>query len=180
MNDPKRLARTGGDFVQPLNLRTTFVNYLSPTSISIRPDFPWQSARPRATVERFPETRLDYVEEYASLTVTNPIWLVLTLLGSVLIARRASMRPNPFARFRPILIGAAVGGSSIFVVACITQRYLHDLFPLFVIAGAVAWQGLSLLLKPRTSRWAVAALSLLAVLGLHANIAVSLSMRRWI
>jgi hypothetical protein len=190
MNDPDRVARTGGEFFQPLNLRTTLVTYLSPTSISIRPRFPWLAARPASILEspearldlleRYPEARLDHVEPYASLTVTNPIWLVLTLLGSVHIARRASMRPNPFARFRPILIGAAVGGSTIFVVAFITQRYLHDLFPLFVIAGAVAWQGLIMCLTLRTSRWTVAAVALLAVVNLYANIAVSLSMLRWV
>ena len=179
IDDPERLARTGGSFFQPLNLRTTLVSYLSPTSIAVAAEFPWLSARPRSGVKRFPETRLDHVEEYASLSATNPLWLVLMLLGSVLIARRGSLRPNPFARFRPILIGAAVGGSTIFVVACITQRYLHDLFPLFVIAGAVGWQGLNLLPTPRARRWAVAALSLLSVVNLYANIAVSLSMQRW-
>ncbi len=191
MNDPDRLARTGGDFFQPLNLRATLVSYLSPTSISILPRFPWLAAQPPSFLERFaearldllarfPEARLDHLEPYASLTVTNPIWLVLTLLGSVLIARRASLRPNPFARFRPILIGAAVGGSTIFAVAYISQRYVHDLFPLFVIAGAVGWQGLNMLPTPRTIRWIVAALLLLAVVDFYANIAVSLSMPRWI
>ena len=191
MNDPDRLARTGGDFFQPLNLRATLVTYLSPASIAIRPRFPWLAARPPSYLERFseerldllarfPEARLDHVEPYASLSVTNPIWLVLTLVGSVLIARRASLRPNPFARFRPILIGAAVGGSTLFVVAYISQRYVHDLFPLFVIAGAVGWQGLAMLPTPRATRWTVAALFLLAVVDLYANIAVSLSMPRWI
>lgn len=140
MTDPDRLALTGGSPFQPLNLRTTLVNYLSPLSVTIRPRFPWLAARPPNTLERFPETRLDHVEAFASLTVTNPIWIVLSFLGSVLIMSRVSRLANPFARFRPILIGAAVGGSTIFVVACITQRYLHDLFPLFVIAGAVGWQ----------------------------------------
>jgi hypothetical protein len=89
------------------------------------------------------------------------------------------MRPNPFARFRPVLFGAAVGGSTIFVVACITQRYLHDLFPVFVIAGAVGWQELAARLTPARSRWTIAALALVAAAGLYANIAVSLSMPRW-
>jgi hypothetical protein len=179
MDDPDRLARTGGNFFQPLNLRTTLVSYLSPTSISILPAFPWIAGRAPETVKRFPEARLDHVEEFASLSVTNAIWLALALFGTVLIARRASLRPNPFTRFRPILIGAAVGGSTIFVIACITQRYVHDLFPFFVIAGAVGWQGLILRLTPRTSRWTFAALALVTVASLYANIAVSLSMTRW-
>ena len=181
MNDPARLARTdGGHFVQPGNLRTTLYNYLHPGHFDFRPPFPFFFALHEREVRFFPETRLDHREPFFSLTGINTFWCVIAVLGGVLALRPQLVQRPELARFRIVLLGAAAGGGALFMVACITQRFLHDLYPLLIVAGAVGLQGFVALC--RHSRWARASVPVLVLLALYtcyANIAASLSIGRW-
>ncbi len=179
--DEARLAQTdGGHFIQPRNVRTALYNYFHPLQFYRKKSFPFIESLRRGDVHRFPETRLDWSAPFASFTTVNPIWLALTALGLVFLVRPrlagATLRSEGF----PIaLVGAAVGAGSILIVACIAQRYLHDAFPMWILASAVGLQGLALI-AARSARMRIFAplLVLLAIYTCYANAAVSLTIPR--
>lgn len=181
MNEPERLARTdGGHFVQPINLRTILYNYLHPLHFSFHRPFPFFFPLRENQIRLFPETRMDHLESFFSLTGINTFWCVIAVLGLVLALRPQLAQRPELARFRIALLGAAAGGGAIFMVACITQRFLHDLYPFLIVAGAVGLQGFIALC--RRSRWARAGVPVLVLLALYtcyANIAASMIMGRW-
>lgn len=134
INNPARLARTdGGVFVQPQNLKTSLVNYLDPRRVQVLDEYPWVRAMTADQVKRYPETKLDHVEGNAALTATSPFWCVLAVAGLFASALRR------FRDFRFLVVGAAFGAYPMLIVACITQRFLHDAWPFLISAGAVAW-----------------------------------------
>jgi hypothetical protein len=153
-------------------------NYLHPRFVSYRAPFPFIHMRRRDEVTYFPETRMDYQEEWASLTSVNPLWCVLAGLG-VLFTMFPFLVDRPrLARFRVVTMGAAMGSIPIFIVACITERYLFDVFPFLIVAGAVGLQGV--VAAHDRSRWArilSPILVLLAIYTCYANVAISLGRR---
>ncbi|HET6372827.1 MAG TPA: hypothetical protein VFG76_05940 [Candidatus Polarisedimenticolia bacterium] len=181
ISDPARLALTdGGNFIQPGNVRTTLYNYLNPFNVVIGSPFPFIRALPAESLRTFPETRLDHKEPFASLTGTNPLWCVLAALGIAVVALQRRLGAPRLRRFGIALAGAAAGAAPILMSACITQRYLHDAYPLLVIAGAAGLQGI--LVLEGGSRWARAlapALILLALYTCFANISVAMTLPRW-
>ncbi|HET8542618.1 MAG TPA: hypothetical protein VFL83_22275 [Anaeromyxobacter sp.] len=178
--NPERLAKTGGSFFQPVNLRTMLYNYFDPARVTfVRDEFPF--VFPATHVRVFPETRMDHVEEFASLTAVNPLWLVLAAIGIGLVLRPELAGAAPLARFRVVLAGAAAGAGSIFVVACVTHRALHDVYPLLIVAGACGVEG-AVAVARRSRAWRALCLSAGTVLALYtcyANAAVTLTQARW-
>jgi len=173
MANPERLALTdGGHFFQPQNLRATLYNYLSPSQIDIGAPFPYLRAIPDTAIRTFPETKLDFQESVASMTVTSTFWCVLVVVGLF------ALRPGtPFATFRIPVVGAVAGAVPMLMVACITQRFLHDTYPLLVTAGAV---GYAAILSARggstPGRFRVGWLVLLGAISCATNLAVVLTM----
>ena len=178
MHDTRRLIRTGGNFIQPRNLRTMLYNYFDPSQIAVTDTFPYIGPLRRADIRSFPETRLDWGAPFASFTAVNPLWLVLGVIGLVFVAR-PRLREAGWDRdgFAMVLVGAAVGAAPVLIVACIAQRYLHDFYPLYVIAAAVGIQGL-VELYPRSSaaRAVMPVIALLALYSCYANVAVSMAL----
>jgi hypothetical protein len=177
INAPRRLAATdGGNFVQPLNLRTMLANYLDPRQFRFEPIFPYFYLQHATSLHVFPETKLDNKEAFASLTAINTIWSLLIVLGLYSLVHHRT-----FARFQIPVIGAIGGSVPILIIAVITERYLLDVFPLMILAGAVAW---SVLLRPVRSSWrsrtAMVAMIALGIYSCCANIAATMTAVRWI
>lgn len=181
MKDPARLARTQGRFVHPENLRTLLYNYLRPDGVAVRGSFPRFFPRPGPTARQFAEAHLDNAEPYVSLTSVYPVWLGLSLAGLVVAFGPWGRSPEDHRpELRLALLGAAIGCAGPFIAVYLTLRYLHDLFPFLVVAGATGLEGLLALATRRT--WARIALVAAALLGLYtilASVGVTLATGRW-
>ena len=173
MGDPARLARTQGRFVHPENLPTMLTNYLRPDGVILRTRFPYFSPKPGSSVRQFAGAHLDGAEPYVSLPSAYPLWLLLAGLG--LCAAFAPGREDTNERrseLRLALLGSAAGCAAPFIAVYLTLRYLHDLFPFFVIAGAVGLEWLLAMAGRRT--WVRLGIAAVVLVGLY-TVAVSVS-----
>jgi hypothetical protein len=174
MANPERLARTGGSFLQPGNVRTMVYNVLNPNVINFRPSYPFLFAKGGSEVLRFPESKLDWTESHWSLTGGYPFWCLLALGGLLLVAFPRLSRSPRVARFRLPIVASLAAGCTLLVSSAITQRYLHDVFPFLLVAGAVGFEGLRHVQRDvRWTRSLVPLMVLLAVYTCYASLALS-------
>jgi hypothetical protein len=172
-SNPQRLGRVAGKQVSLGNVRSGAGAYLSPGRIEFRPTFPWVFATRNARV--YPEARYDLIEPYAGLPASNPAAFVLALAGVVgaawLLRRRSILWPSI------LIIGGLAGAAAPLAADALTFRYLHDMFPFLVVAGAFGLH--SLLGLPRFARRLAFALLLPAALfGIWANLAIAIVYQR--
>jgi hypothetical protein len=180
-NDPARLARTQGKVVHLSNLRTNLYNYFRPDGVVAHAPFPWFSPRDGSTARVFPEAHHDNAEPYASVTCVYTFWLALSLLGLFVAARpRPAPEDDGTARLRLAILGSALGALGPFIHVYISLRYLHDLFPLFVITGALGLQWL--LARYDERRWVRAVMPFVVLLALYTcltSVAITIATVRW-
>ncbi len=129
---PARIQRTGGRFVQPGNLPFNAYHYLTPFNFRTSDRLPWfEPVTP--SIEWPTKPRIDYVEPVIGLPASTPALFLLSLLGIA-----ACLRPGSRAvAFRLLLAGAFASGCIALLIASVSQRYAHDLFPFLVISGAL-------------------------------------------
>ena len=146
IKDPQRMAVTGGKQIHLFNLRTTLLAYLGPAGAQIGPEFPWIYMRSMPRI--FSEARIDVVEPHASLLWCMPALLLLAMIGCrEMIGGSCTATEKgyvPFSSARLPAVGLLSGGGVIFLTVGITQRYLHDLYPFLIVAGAAGASHLSL------------------------------------
>jgi hypothetical protein len=172
MREPQRLARCEGKQMSLANVRTGLKAYLSPDSIQIAMNFPW--VYPARSADVMPEARYDIIEPFTSITATMPALLALALLGLFAARRRCASG----ATATIAILGALAGGASVCAADALTERYLHDFFPLLVLSGAL---GLHVLreLPSRPIRHCLLAVGvLLVLLGIYANLSVAIVYQR--
>lgn len=181
MKDPARLARTQGRFIHPENLRTMLYNYLRPDGVVLAGRFPFFLPKPARSALQYDEAHVDSAEPFVSVTAVYPVWLALSLVGIAAAfwptANKGDRRPE----LRLALVGAALGCAGPFVAVYLTLRYLHDLFPLFVVAGALGLEALVALAARRV--WARVALLAVVLLGAYtcaASVGITLASDRWL
>ena len=110
----------------------------------------------------------------ASMTTTAPLLIVLGVWGTVTAFRRRG--PGRVRLARLILVTAVVGTGGVVVWGYISQRYIADFMPFFIIASAVGMIEVWRLLEGRSRRargWALGGLFALATYGVAANVAVA-------
>jgi hypothetical protein len=137
-NDQHRLARTKGNFFPVGNFFFNGVHYLNPAGVDSSPVFPYFKLAPKDWGWRDrPGVHFDRGEPFLPVTVAMPLWVLLAIAGLLGVARyKAELHQRI-----PALVGTLMGGSVIFVLAAIMNRYVHDLFPFLIIAGTagVVW-----------------------------------------
>ncbi len=172
-SNPRRLQRVAGRQVSLANVHSGALAYFSPARIRFQPAFPWVFATRDARI--FAEARYDLIEPYASLPATNPAACGLALagvIGAAWLARRRHIL-WPFI----LTVGALAGAAAPLAADALTFRYLHDMFPFLVVAGAFGLH--ALLLLPRIARRTAFSLLLPAVLfGTWANLAIAIVYQR--
>ena len=110
----------------------------------------------------------------ASMTTTAPLLIVLGVWGTVTAFRPRG--PGRVRLARLILVTAVVGTAGVVVWGYISQRYIADFMPFFIIASAVGMIEVWRLLEGRSRRargWALGGLCVLATYGVAANVAVA-------
>jgi hypothetical protein len=132
--DPHRLEGTNGKVLRAGNIRTGAHAYLAPSNIMITRTFPWITLNIPRYTKVYPEARYSVIEPNAAVTVTSPALVLLAVLG--LRAFRSPLGESGAGATIP-LVGALAGGTLMFAADGLTERYVHDLFPFLVLAGAM-------------------------------------------
>jgi len=138
----------------------------------------------------------DTVDPSAGLTVTSPMLLVLTGVGSVAVFRRRRTgdgtehpdgRRSSAATLRPFLLGGVAACYPPLTIAFIAQRYITDALPLLLVASAVGVAVIDGWDPPHRARGVVgrrrmltAGLGVLAVVGVLMTAAVTWSYQRFL
>ncbi len=167
------LAANGGKAFSFSFLPSTLWAYLDPAGIRYTALFPFVNppARPAAWLAG---AVMDQSYPTASLTDTSPLLVLLGLWGAI-----TTFRPRPVGQVRLariLLLSTAAGAGGVLLWGYISQRYLADLMPFIIIAGAIGlidvWRRLEG--RPRRTRGRV--LAVLTVLGAYciaANLAIA-------
>jgi hypothetical protein len=108
----------------------------------------------------------------ASLTDTSPLLFLLGCWGVYIAARQRAVRHARLTWF--VLVGAAAGASGVLLWGYISQRYLGDLVPFFVIAAGIGLVDLCRRLEPRSRAMKAGAVGAFAAVGIYC-IAVNLA-----
>jgi hypothetical protein len=161
-----RITRINGSASHIENTLFNFRHYFNPFGISTSSVFPYLKLAPRDWGWRdSPDLHFDRGEPFIPLPDSMPLWvIILTPAGLLGIARGL-----PALRKRTnIVIGTLMGGATIFVFVGITPRYIHDLFPFFLISGTAGLSWLATLsMNRRIGLYAIA--FCLTIIGIYAN-----------
>ena len=130
---PERLERVRGTLFHPENVVFSFKQYFLYPNIQVRPSFPWfylQDPRRVAALG----VKLDNIEPFAGLAAGMPALVALSLLG-IFRVWRAGDETLRFLRI--VLLASFLGGAVLLAYASVSERYLHDFYPFWVMASAV-------------------------------------------
>ena len=170
--NPQRLNRVAGKQVSLSNVRSGARAYFSPGQIEFQKTFPWVFATRNARV--YPEARYDLIEPYASLPASAPATCALAIagvIGSFLLHRRSGLWPLI------LMLGSFTGAAAPLGADALTFRYLHDMFPFGVLAGAFGLNAM-LLLPGIARRVALTLLLPAALFGIWANLSIAIVYQR--
>ena len=179
-HDPPRMKRTGGRAVSLCNLRSNVDAYFSPASVQASRHFPWIWFATAPNI--YPESKGDIVEPFCSLTAASPGLTLLAGIGTGALVM-TMFRRNRGAQAGGALIpsiGAVIGAGPVLISAGISYRYLHDLFPALVILSAMGHARLLAISRTTVRRSLAAAVSVLAIYSIFANVALTLEYQRTI
>jgi hypothetical protein len=164
------LARNNGTFFGAQFVPTTAVEYLRPDAVTFQRAFPWVGFRYGlvGSAEGYRNVRFDKIDVTGSVPTSFPLLTALSLVGAgaVIVARR---RAPALRRLRAPLVGAIVGGSTIFGFGFIAERYLSDLSPVLALAGAAGFAVTARALGARTFPWRRVAIGALIALGVFGS-----------
>ena len=163
------LAANGG---KPWNLNhipSQFWAYFQPFGARFSTIFPFITP-PGAPAAALNGAVMELTYPTASMTTTAPLLIVLGVWGAVTTFRRRG--PGRVRMARLVLVTAAVGTVGVFVWGYISQRYIGDLMPLFIVASAVGMIEVWRLLEGRSRKargWALGGFCALAAYGVAAK-----------
>ena len=167
------LAANGGKAFNFAFLPSTLSAYFQPLGIRFGGIFPFVTP-PGAPAPWLAGAVLDQSYPTASFTDTSPVLLLLGCWGAV-----TAFRPRGIGQVRLtriILFGAAAGAGGVLLWGYISQRYLGDLLPFFVIAAGIGlidiWRRLELRSR-RTRSIALGTIVTLAIYCVAANLAIA-------
>lgn len=169
---------------------TTAWQYVRPDAVALRSDFPWIDFPREGPDKVNPDVAFDTLDWSSSIPTTAPVLTVLSLIGLVwgirtrrqrapVLRREAVASSNP--PLAPLVLGAGAGAAGILAFAYVANRYLSDIYPLFLVGGLIGFHVL-VSTAPSWRRWARrltgAGLGTLLVLGVVINLAVTLQYQR--
>ena len=167
------LAANGGKAFSFGFLPSTLWAYLQPFGLRISGIFPF-AAPPGAPASWLNGAVLDQSYPTASFTATTPLLLLLSLWGVVTAFRPRALGQLRLTRF--VLFGAAAGAGGVLLWGYISQRYLADFMPFFIIASGIGlfdvWRRLEAR-RPDTRGMALGAVVTLAVYCIVVNLAIT-------
>jgi hypothetical protein len=166
------LAANGGKAFSFGFLPSTLWAYFQPVGIRISGLFPFilPPGKPASWIGAV----MDQSYPTASLTATSPLLFLLGVWGTI-----TAFRPNGIGKValtRIILIGGVAGAAGVLLWGYMSQRYLGDLMPFFIIAAGIGlidvWRRLEN--RPRRARGTVLGVTVVAaVYCVAANLAVA-------
>jgi hypothetical protein len=167
------LAVNGGRAFSFAFLPSTLTAYFQPLGIRLSGIFPFV-APPAAPAAWLAGAVLDQSYPTASFTDTSPLLLLLGCWGAV-----AAFRPRAVGKVRLtriILLGAAAGAGGVLLWGLISQRYLGDLMPFFIIASGIGLIDVWRHLENRARRIRGLLLGTIVTIGVYclaANLAIA-------
>ena len=167
------LASNGGQDFSFAFLPSTLWAYFQPFGVRMSGLFPFVTP-PAGSATWLGGAVLDQSYPTASFTATSPLLLFLSAWGVV-----AAFRPRGIGQVRLtriVLLGAAAGAGGVLLWGYISQRYLADLMPFFIIASGVGFIDAFRRLSVRSRRAKGVALSTVTMLGAYcvlANLAIA-------
>ncbi len=167
------LAANGGKAFSFAFLPSTLWAYLDPVGIRLGGIFPFATP-PAAPAAWLGGVVLDQSYPTASFTDTSPLLLLLGCWGAV-----TAFRPRGIGQVRLtriILIGAAAAAGGVLLWGYISQRYLGDLMPLFIITGGIGLIDVWRRLESRSQRLrslALGTIFIVAVYCVAVNVAIA-------
>lgn len=173
IDNPERLKKIDGQALHLSNIRTNLYNYFSPVAISFSREFPWVGLTTKAKL--FEESRIDWVEPYASIPTAMASLFVLAIAGSVYTFGRRKAN----TRFLRLVIFSSMStGILSLTAAAISYRYLHDFFPFWIIGSAIGLFLLSSSANRKLRRFGILIWTLLGIWGIYSNLAFALCYQR--
>ena len=169
---PERLAQIHGTLIHPTYVLPLLVGYVFAPNLVLRATFPWLAfAAPLGMERRLP---MDVLEQHAGILIVMPALSLLAAFGLAGMIRRPEWR-----RFLLIAGPALMAGCTLFVIAAISHRYAHDLYPFLIVsasAGLVFASGMRMPLR-RRKQFRVLLIGL-SVWSIAANLALTLNYQR--
>lgn len=146
--------RIEGKAFHVVNVRAGLYNYFWPGKIEFANNFPWIYLM--TDVTSFPEAKLGWEDWWSSFSASMPALLALALFGLYMVFAAFSKTHKKLLRLP--LLGALVAGAAIIVHVSYAERYLHDCYPLLVVAGAAGLQAVLLVRSASVRRLICASL----------------------
>jgi len=167
------LAANGGKAFSIHFLPSTLYAYFRPGGIRLTPVYPFISL-PAAPARVVGRVVMDRTNRTASVPASMPLLFLLGCWGVFAAFRR---RPaGKVTRTRPVLLAAAAATVGVLVWGYLDNRYVGDLLPVLIVASVVGmcdvWRRIDGR-KFRLRRAAVAAVAVLAVFGIWANVGIA-------
>ena len=132
---------SGGRQLHLENIPTTLVSYLGLHGLWLGPKFPWLFPSREATFIGSPA--ILNVEGFSTFPVSMPALLVLAMLGCLPLVRGEN---EMVRRLRLPVSALLLGASIVLATLALTERYLHEFYPVLIICAAV---GISRLQKEK-------------------------------
>jgi hypothetical protein len=167
------LAANGGKAFSFSFLPSTLSAYFQPAGMRIGGIFPFFTP-PAAPAPWLAGAVMDQSYPTASFTDTSPLLFLLGCWGLITAVRLRAVRRVRLIWF--VLLGAAAGASGVLLWGYISQRYLGDLMPFFVIAAGIGLVDGCRRLETRSKRVKAGAIGALAAVGVYclaANVAIA-------
>ena len=158
VQNPSCLEMSGGRQLHLENIPTTLVSYLGLHGLWLGPKFPWLFPSREATFIGSPA--ILNVEGFSTFPVSMPALLVLAMLGCLPLVRGDN---EMVRRLRLPVSALLLGASIVLATLALTERYLHEFYPVLIICAAV---GISRLQKEKyfcAGTIIVAALTLVSI-----------------
>jgi len=158
VQNPSCLEMSGGRQLHLENIPTTLVSYLGLHGLWLGPKFPWLFPSREATFIGSPA--ILNVEGFSTFPVSMPALLVLAMLGCLPLVRGEN---EMVRRLRLPVSALLLGASIVLATLALTERYLHEFYPVLIICAAV---GISRLQKEKyfcAGTIIVAALTLVSI-----------------
>lgn len=170
VQNPRYLEITGGRQLHLENVPTALASYLGFHGLWLGPKFPWLFPSREATFIGSPSIIL--VEGFSTFPVSMPALFALAFLGCapLLCSNDANVR-----RLRLPAIALFLGGGIVLATVALTERYLHDFYPVLIICAAI---GISRVEHHKYLRSATIVIALLAAASIAINCSFALENQR--
>jgi hypothetical protein len=170
LQNPHYLAVTGGHQLHLKNVPTTLVSYLGFRGLWIGPKFPWLFPSRDATFIGSPAIVLE--EGFSTFPVSMPALFALGLLGCLPLLRGSG---ETVRRLRLPAIALLLGGGIVLGAVALTERYLHEFYPVLIVCAAV---GVSRVEREKYSGGVSILFAALALISIAVNCSFALENQR--